>query len=1044
MAVSHAKERFMIARTIKMAALLAASLALLTGLPFPGAPHASATHSIPVTVTITREIAIGGDLEDLRGGNDLYAGVEINGVLTAGNSFALHTHGEDDVSPFWTFTNPSVPIANDAAPGSIPVSIEAWEHDDCETPFCDNTGVFESNDDKGDVDPGADDEVNLILDLATGAWSGETTGSCSQGEGGSGEDSKAVRICWDICIVCVTGDTDGDFLLDGWESRGADTDGNPGIEVNLPAMGANPLRKDLFLEIDCLVAANHSHCPLPGPAANPAANPMQTVVQSFANAPVNNNDGTTGIQLHIDLGNLYGQAPGAPSNCNVALPLPLGCVLRTGVAPGGVTGTYGNYGGGNQIPEAGNLIVDWDGATGRAGTNFFSLKGPPGNNFNSNRDLIFRYAIFVHQTNLRAANNDCTSGWAKGIPGVNLLVSLGGTRGTTGNPCWETDAGGSSVGSQNRQAGALMHEFGHTLGLCHGGQNDAPSFQQCNTNNKPNYLSVMNYSFWVCGVPAVATAPAPGVPGGCDYSRFNLPTPTIGLNENSLDECQGIDNNALGLGPRNWDLDTVGPPPPPPALPVANLEGVTNCQPPNSANVQANINGDTSADANGNGIQDGTEPPLFSTLNGFEDWNSLFYGFRTLPSFQSGGAPVDNEPDPESTEAARAYMANLLRPALSVDKTGPSDAVPGDTLNYGIEVKNNGNGPAMNSVLTDTKPDSTQTVFDLGIVVAAAEATRTVSFSVPCATSDGTVLTNSASVTVNDMLGNAFSASDSVQTTVHAPVLTVSKTATASVNAGEAITYTITYANTGSGAASNVTITDTLPAGVYYSKALDLGTGPQPGIVTPNADGTTTLTWAAGNLAGNSGTQTIQYTARPSLLFLGGESLSNSARLTFTNANGCTYTPVTASASTTVTVVPPSRDPQGLGFWRTHLELETSEILARIQATDIRFDGADGTSPDGMLSLDEVTAVLVPGGNMDKVLEEQLIGIYFNLATRRINAATLIESRTADRLGLNNVRDAALYADGTLELPVNSANRARFSDATRVLDEINSNRSEVY
>jgi uncharacterized repeat protein (TIGR01451 family) len=1044
----------MIARPIKIVALLALPLALLIGLAFPGSQPASATHSIPLTVTITREIAIGGDLEDLRGGNDLYAGVEINGVLTAGNSFVLHTHGEDDVSPFWTFTNPSVPVANDAAPGSIPVSIEAWEHDDCETPFCDNTGVFESNDDKGDVDPGADDEANLILDLATGAWSGETTGSCSQGEGGSGEDSKAVRICWDICINCSVGDTDGDFLLDGWESRGADTDGAPGIEVDLPTMGANPQRKDLFLEIDCLVAANHSHCPLP--AVGPVVSPIQSVVQSFANAPVNNVDGSTGIQLHVDIGNLYGQPalPAAGFGTNVP---------RTAAPAGSVTGNFGNFGGGgNQIPEAGNLIVDWDGVGNPQPTNFFSLKGPPGNNFNSQRDFIFRYAIFVHQTNARAASNDCTSGQAKGIPGVNFMISLGGTNaGSPGPPpvppapCWGVDAGGNSVGNQPQQAGTLMHEFGHVLGLCHGGQNDAPGFQQCNLNNKPNYLSVMNYTFQSCGgaagtalfgVPAAPAPPPIGAPGGCDYSRFNLPVPGVGLNESSLDECQGIDNNALGFGARNWDRDTTadangnglqdpGEPP--------RLEGVTNCQPPNITSVTANINGDFN-DANGNGNQDPGEGPTFGTLNGWEDWNSLFYGFRTLENFQSSGAPSQNEPDPESIEEARAFMAPLVRPHPVLDKTGPADAIPGDTLNYSLQVTNVGSGPALNSVLTDLKPDSTQATFDLGGVVLGSEVSRNVSFAVPCTTTDQTVLTNSATVTAIDMLGTTFSGSDSVQTTVHTPVVTLSKTATASVNAGEAITYTISYQNTGSGGATNAVITDTLPAGVYYSKALDIGIGPQPNTVTLNANGTKTLTWLVGTLAGNSSVQTIQYTARPSLLFVGGESLSNSARLTFTNANGCTYAPVTASASTGVTVVPPSRDPQGLGFWRTHPELETAEILARIQATDVRFDGADGTSPDGALSLAEAQAVLVPGGNMDKVLEEQLIGTYFNLASRRINAGTLIESRTADRLNLNNIRDAALDAIGTLKLPVNSANRARFSDATRVLDEINNNRSEVY
>jgi len=87
---------------------------------------------------------------------------------------------------------------------------------------------------------------------------------------------------------------------------------------------------------------------------------------------------------------------------------------------------------------------------------------------------------------------------------------------------------------------------------------------------------------------------------------------------------------------------------------------------------------------------------------------------------------------------------------------------------------------------------------------------------------------------------------------------------------------------------------------------------------------------------------------------------------------------------------------------------------------------------------------LVPGGNMDKVLKEQLLATYFNLATRRINAATLIESRLAGRLGLDNVKEAVVYAMETLLLPVDSANRDRYSDASTALDQINQNRSETY
>lgn len=962
-----------------------------------------ASHTVPVTVTITSVDGVGDDLDGIgRGDADFYAGASIDGAaLDAGNSFSTHVDDDAHITPFWTITR-SVVVADDTFPAAS-VTLSIWDHDECDDPFCTDTGVFESNDDQLDIKPGAGETIALTLNLDTGRWSSDVVWpvNCVTGDGG-----EAVKVCFDISVDSSSGDADGDFLLDGWERNGFNPDGDATVDENLPAMGASPLRKDLFLEIDCLVDGTHTHCPLVGA--------IQDVVQSFADAPVANVDGTTGVQLHVDTGTLYGAGSTT--------------VLRTGAPAGGLAGNFGNLGGsagntgdgGDQIPEAGNLIVDWDGAAGSPATSFYALKGT---NFIAGRALVFRYALFVHQTNARAAASDCTSGWAEGIPGNDFLVSLGGTNGATPpGPCWTVDAAGNSVGSRAQQAGTLQHEFGHVIGLGHGGGDGV--------NTKPNYLSVMNYAFQMCSV----TVAAPALPGGCDFSRQDLPD----LNEvlpPGLDECVGI-AGGLGLGPVDWDQDgtTAGP----------NLEGVTNCQPPNATNVTANINGDFN-DLNNDGDQDPGEANTLGLLTGFDDWNNLRYDFRTVPEFANGiSNPVEDEANPEIIERSRAILEGLLEPMLAVDKTGPADAKPGDTLNYTIAIDNNGGGPALGTVLTDTKPDATEVVFDVGTVVAGGQATRLVSFDVDCSTADATVLTNSAAVEAVDMLGNEAVASDSLATTIHAPVLTMSKTATAAVNAGEAITYRITYENTGSGDATSVVITDVLPAGVYYSKALDLGAGPQPDTVTVNGDGTTTLTWQAGTLTGASGPKIIEYTARPGLLFLGGDTLTNGATLTFTNENDCTYAPVLASASTGITVVAPSQDPVGLGFWRNHAELWSAEIRARIQATDQRFDGADGTTPDGMLSDAEVTAVLVPGGNMTKVLEEQLLGTYFNLATRRINAGTLIDSRLTARLGLTNVRDAVLYAQATLLLPVDSANRARYSDATTVLEEINANRSEAY
>ena len=142
-------------------------------------------------------------------------------------------------------------------------------------------------------------------------------------------------------------------------------------------------------------------------------------------------------------------------------------------------------------------------------------------------------------------------------------------------------------------------------------------------------------------------------------------------------------------------------------------------------------------------------------------------------------------------------------------------------------------------------------------------------------------------------------------------------------------------------------------------------------------------------------------------------------------------------------MVAPTRNPLSPGYWKTHPEDWTNEILARVQATDQRFDGADGSVPDGRLSAAEVAAVLGAGGSQPKVLALHLLATYLNLATRRINAGTAISSKAATKIGATNVRDAARYSMATLALKVDG-NTQRYSDAIRVMDDINANSIEVY
>lgn len=444
---------------------------------------------------------------------------------------------------------------------------------------------------------------------------------------------------------------------------------------------------------------------------------------------------------------------------------------------------------------------------------------------------------------------------------------------------------------------------------------------------------------------------------------------------------------------------------------------------------------------------DGSSEPALHP--GWDDWSNLRYtGVLAVVGAGQDAGHAHGDIDYSHVRFLESRDALLMDPDLRGTKTVDlAVATPGDRLTYTVTAANTGTGDATVVRFVDTLPDGTVVTRTSPDILAGRSRAETFSYLVPCGTADGTVLTNRATLSARNLQGllevdrsnNAASAS----TTVSAPVLELAKTATSTVGAGEAVTYRLTYENTGGGDASAVVVTDTLPADVYYSPALDIGAGPGPDSVTLNADGTRTLTWRVGAVPAGSGETTLEFTARPTLLSLGGTAYRNAASLTFTDANGCTYPPVTAAASSTITVVPASGDPLTIGYWRTHPGRLTAETLARVQATDQRYDGADGSTPDGRLTVAEVEAALAPAGAPSVVLGQQLLATYVNLAERRINAGTEISSRLASRLGLDDVRDAALYGIDTMTLSP-AQNRTRYSNAIDVLDEINRNRSPRY
>jgi len=277
------------------------------------------------------------------------------------------------------------------------------------------------------------------------------------------------------------GDTDSDALKDGWEVDGIDINGDSTIELDLPAMGADPLHKDIFVEIDYMIdpgicifgfcAFGHSH--------TPKAEALKKIIDAFANAPVNNPDGDTGIRLHVDAG--------SPSIMNPVTNATWGALSRS--EPLTHTASLGS--------KTPNGDYSW--------SDFDTIKNQ---HFSANRSPAFHYCIFAH--NLGGFGS--TSGISRGIPAGDFIVSLGS---------WS-----NSVGTVNEQAGTFMHELGHNLSLRHGGDN--------HENWKPNFLSIMNYSFQTRGLRIN------GNDGNMDYSIMDLPN----LVENNLNESLGLGADA--------------------------------------------------------------------------------------------------------------------------------------------------------------------------------------------------------------------------------------------------------------------------------------------------------------------------------------------------------------------------------------------------------------------------------------------------------------------------------------------------------------------
>jgi hypothetical protein len=363
-------------------------------------------------------------------------------------------------------------------------------------------------------------------------------------------------------------DSDSDGIPDDVEINGYDFNGDGTIDINLADLGAKWNHKDVFVQVDWIEQSGllgHSH--------KPGDDSMDLVKQAFANAPVSNPDGSTGINLHIVFGQKIEESD---QNRD------LGSVIN-------------------------NCDYVWDKFQEIKNTNLPPEKWP-----------IFHYVIFAHS--LPVFN--CVGGRPSGI-------SRNGSSFTDGSSDFIVSLGGSweellvDGGIKNARAGTFMHELGHNLGLGHGGlilDLNGNVVDADHTGYKPNYLSVMNYSFQTRGLRKKSAFFGLFSDGFFDYSRFG-PSDLPDLDENDLSEPLGFEASdaVKDFGTRYY------------------CQGSNNAQTVDGLqqSVDWNCNGNKTDTGVSASINRGTDKAILRVVN---EWEHLNYKGGTVGTF---GVPVE-------------------------------------------------------------------------------------------------------------------------------------------------------------------------------------------------------------------------------------------------------------------------------------------------------------------------------------------------------------------------------------------------------------------
>ena len=230
-------------------------------------------------------------------------------------------------------------------------------------------------------------------------------------------------------------------------------------------------------------------------------------------------------------------------------------------------------------------------------------------------------------------------------------------------------------------------------------------------------------------------------------------------------------------------------------------------------------------------------PPV--TLTGAAVTGQLFKGHRLLievsVAMQAGkDTTLDlSIDDPGSF----VEVCSLPPPNLVLNKRVDTvTAAAGDSLTYTIDYANTGDIDATNVVLTDTLPTGVTFVSSVPLPNSSLGQVHTYNLGTVLAGQSGAVVINAfidnpLDPSITELINTAtISSTETPEVTATAtttiegsgssgpPVMVISKSADKTrVRNGEIVTYTINVLNAGGADATNVVVSDTIPAQAYYS-----------------------------------------------------------------------------------------------------------------------------------------------------------------------------------------------------------------------------------